>query len=128
MFANAPLKTFKRKAHAIELDAKQLKGIEGLKKRRAHMHNEEHTRVNDNVNPYVAEHRDNVNEAQSEAAKLQARRTAAKVSAEKETCVFRMNSHHNGADKLVRGVTDGMPLHYKAVSSIWEVPFPFKSL
>ena len=120
VFAHTHLKTFKRKINDVELNEKQVQGIASLKKRRAHLHEEERIRVHDGENPYVAEHQQRCSEAQSDCAKAQAKREAAKVSAEKEKYVFRMNSQHNGADKVVRGITDRMPLHYKVVTSIWD--------
>jgi hypothetical protein len=114
---NRPLKTLKRKLSHTELTAEQLSGIAGLKKRRAHLHDEEAARVNGIANPYMAEHQKLCADSQSGNAKLQAARNAAKVSAEQEKHVFRMNSDHA---PLVRGMRDNLPLHYTLVSSIWD--------
>ena len=114
---STPVKTFKRKLSRIELNADQLKAVSGLKKRRDRLHSEQTARVNVNVNPYVTEHQSRCKAAGSDAAKLQAALHAAKLAADQEKHVFRMNSDHA---PLVRGVSDRMPLHYKLVSSTWD--------
>ena len=112
-----PVNTFKRKLSRIELNADQLEAVAGLRKRRQHLHSEQTARVIGNVNPYVAEHQSRCKEQLKDAAKHQAALSAAKLSAEQEKHVFRMNSDHA---PMVRGVSDRMPLHYKLVSSIWD--------
>jgi hypothetical protein len=112
-----PVKTFKRKLSRIELNADQLEAVAGLRKRRQHLHREQTARVIGNVNPYVTEHQSRCKAARSDASKLQAALSAAKLSAEQEKHVFRMNSDHA---PMVRSVSDRMPLHYKLVSSIWD--------